>query len=82
MKYGSCYVLNGLKLCIPRWKGAKAPLKVQGASRIHLDDDNDVMKIQAYLSLVQSRYLCTFSRSVIGARNLYSTIVSMVFEEK
>ena len=42
MQYGSCYVLNGLKLCIPRWKGAKAPLKVQGASRIHLVDNKDL----------------------------------------
>ena len=43
---GSCYVSNGLKLCFPRWKGAKAPLNVQGASGIHLVDNKDVSKIQ------------------------------------
>ena len=46
MQYGSYYVLNGLKLCFPRWKGAKAPLNVQGASGIHLVDNKDVLKIQ------------------------------------
>ena len=53
MQYGSSYVLNWLKLCIPRWKGATAPLKVQGASRIHLVDYKDVSKIQEQLSIVQ-----------------------------
>ena len=53
MLYGSCYVLNWLKLCIPRWKGAKAPLNVQGASGIHLVDNKDDLKIQEQLSIVQ-----------------------------
>ena len=53
MHYGSCYVSNGLKLCFPRWKGAKAPLNVQGASGIHLVDNKDDLKIQEQLSIVQ-----------------------------
>ena len=59
MQFGSLYVLNWLKLCIPRWKGATDPLKVQGASRIHLVDTNEVMKIQEKLSIVQILYFCT-----------------------
>ena len=39
--------------------GAKAPLKVQGASRIHLVDTNEVKKIQEKLSIVQILYFCT-----------------------
>ena len=39
--------------------GAKAPLKVQGASRIHLVDTTEVMKIQEKLSIVQILYFCT-----------------------
>ena len=58
MQNGSCYILNWLKLCFPRWKGAKTPLKVQRASGIHLVDD-DVKKIQEKLSIVQILYFCT-----------------------
>ena len=40
-----------------RW--CEGPLKVQGASRIHLVDTNEVKKIQEKLSIVQILYFCT-----------------------